>query len=83
MHQHSDTQVEIKSEFHIWKYNGQEIGAYRTQNAAEAHLRRALRAGWGEKSMYLLDKDGNFLFAGGIATGHTVTKEIRNAITGV
>ncbi len=83
MHTFSDTQQEITSQFHIWRYQGKEIGAYRTQNAAEAHLRRALKAGWGEQSLYLLDADGSFLFAGGLPTGHTITPETRDAVTGI
>lgn len=77
------TGAAITTTFFIWRYDGHEIGAYRTHSQAEAHLRRSMKAGWGEKSMYILDKDGSFLFAGGLATGHTIIPEIRDAVYGL
>lgn len=76
MHQYLDTQVEIKTRWFIWKFDGKELGAYRTENQAEADLRRAVHAGWGENSMFMLDKDGSFLELG-VQTGHTITAEQR------
>ena len=77
------TTPEVKAVFYVWRFKGQEISAYRTLNQAEAHLRRTMKAGWGENSMYLLDKDGELLFAGTRKTGHTIRPEERNVITGV
>ncbi len=79
MHQFDATQQEIMGEFHVWYHHGRELDAFRTKQAAEATLHRALRTGW--SSDWMLDSSGEFLFLG-VETGHRVVTEKRNAVTG-
>ncbi len=80
MQMFTDANREIIGSFHVWYFEGNEIEAFRTQQAAEWAIRRAVKASGSDD--YLLDKDGRFLLLG-LPTGHTVKVETRDAIIGV
>lgn len=63
-------------EWTVWQYQGEEVNAYKDRAVAEAHIRRALHAGWNGHD-YMFDSDGSLLFVG-LNTGHKLTTEMRS-----
>ncbi len=72
--------AEINGEFYIWYFRGREVDAFRSQSAAEATVRRQFPRGWSQD--YIFDSDGMFQFLG-LNTDHRITRETRDAVTGI